>query len=165
MNELMSTVDIGGPLHCLIDAYVPESSLPSLNENASSDLKEFYHEATMLTCDDVVDMQFNSAVSSADKTDYIIAATSGVITATLDLILSDQFSLTEASDWGYERTSSFVVKTAQHLGYSGASSFSCGTGVFASDTVYGYGIRDRFRGAVLRLSVACKCNFGATLCG
>lgn len=69
--------------------------------------------------EDVVDVQFDPNVKKADKWDYIVAASSGVLTAALDVLWTGDFSLTDAQNWGREKTNGFVLKIAQSLGYKG----------------------------------------------
>ena len=54
---------------------------------------------------------------AADKTDYIIAAASGIPTGIIDSLWVGEFSLSEAQDWGRSKTNSFVIKVAQIRGY------------------------------------------------
>lgn len=53
----------------------------------------------------------------ADKTDYIVAASCGVLTGLLDSFWIGEFSLSSAQEWGRTKTNSFVTKVAQMRGY------------------------------------------------
>ena len=54
-----------------------------------------------------------------DKWDYIVAASSGVITALVDVLWIKDISLSKAHTWGKEKTDDFVFKVAQSQGYKG----------------------------------------------
>ena len=53
----------------------------------------------------------------ADKTDYIVAASCGVLTGLIDSFWVGEFSLPSAQEWGRTKANSFVVKVAQMRGY------------------------------------------------
>lgn len=53
----------------------------------------------------------------ADKTDYIVAASCGVLTGLLDSFWVGEFSLATAQEWGRSKANSFVIKVAQMCGY------------------------------------------------
>lgn len=53
----------------------------------------------------------------ADKTDYMVAASCGVLTGLLDSFWVGEFSLSSAQEWGRTKANSFVVKVAQMRGY------------------------------------------------
>lgn len=55
--------------------------------------------------------------AKADKTDYIVAASCGVLTGLLDSFWVGEFSLSSAQQWGRTKANSFVVKVAQMRGY------------------------------------------------
>lgn len=52
-----------------------------------------------------------------DKTDYIVAASCGVLTGLLDSFWVGEFSLSSAQEWGRSKANRFVVKVAQMRGY------------------------------------------------
>ena len=53
----------------------------------------------------------------ADKTDYIVAASCGVLTGLLDAFWVGDFSLSSAQEWGKSKANKFVIKVAQMRGY------------------------------------------------
>ncbi|MCD7921216.1 MAG: hypothetical protein LUG27_01975 [Clostridiales bacterium] len=53
----------------------------------------------------------------ADKADYIVAASCGVLTGLLDSFWGGEFSLSTAQEWGRSKANSFVIKVAQMRGY------------------------------------------------
>ncbi len=88
-----------------------------------------------------------------DKTDYIVAACSGVITGLLDAFWVGEFSLSSAQEWGRTKANSFVVKVAQTRGYGkddleGAIRFLEKNAPMASDqltSTWGGGLQHHFR--------------------
>ena len=54
----------------------------------------------------------------ADKTDYIVAASCGVLAGLLDSFWVGEFSLPSAQDWGRTKANGFVVKIAKMRGYT-----------------------------------------------
>lgn len=100
MNELAIWKDQTDGLEFSCEIMIPNKNLlPSEMEVADSTAlalakaHELHHE-------DVVDIKFDSSITYADKWDYIIAATSGVLTATLDVLWGTKLSFTEAQSWG-----------------------------------------------------------------
>lgn len=53
----------------------------------------------------------------ADKTDYVVAASCGVLTGLLDSFWGGEFSLSAAQEWGRCKANNFVIKVAQMRGY------------------------------------------------
>lgn len=52
-----------------------------------------------------------------DRTDYLVAASCGVLTGFLDSFWTGEFSLTNAQTWGRSNINDFVIKVAQRRGY------------------------------------------------
>ena len=63
-------------------------------------------------------VEFEENVSKSDKTDYILAASSGVLTGALSILWSEEFSLSECKDWGNKEMDELVMKFAQTKGLS-----------------------------------------------
>ena len=66
--------------------------------------------------DDFSDFEYYSTEKgneTADKIDYIISMSSGLITAVLDILWVKELSLTEASKWGDDAIEKFVINTAK----------------------------------------------------
>ena len=119
MNELAIWKDQTDDLEFSCEIIIPNKNLlPSEMEVAGStalalaNARELHHE-------DVVEVKFDSSITDADKWDYIIAATSGVLTAILDVLWGTKLSLTKAQSWGRKETDSFVLKVAKAVGYKG----------------------------------------------
>ena len=64
-------------------------------------------------------IEWESHVNEADKLDYIVAVSSGVIAGVIDVVFTGKFSLERASEWGTKQVNNFVLKIAQVDGYKG----------------------------------------------
>ena len=102
-----------------------KSMIPSNNGNSFEPSYELIpREQLSLIPDPICDYedfkcQFDSQVPFYEKTDYIVAASSGVLTAALDIILVGNTSLKDANAWGTEKVNDFVIKAARKVGYKG----------------------------------------------
>ena len=89
----------------------------------------------------------------ADKTDYIVAASCGVLTGLLDAFWVGEFSLSSAQEWGRSKANSFVIKVARMRGYGkdeldGAIRFLEKDAPIPSDqlaAIWGGGLQHHFR--------------------
>lgn len=89
----------------------------------------------------------------ADKMDYIVAASCGILTGLLDSFWVGGFSLSVAQDWGRSKTNKFVIKVAQMRGYKnneleGAILFLEKDAPMVSDQltpIWGGGLQHHFR--------------------
>lgn len=70
---------------------------------------------------DDIKIQFDEQVPFYEKTDYAVAAASGLLTSLLDIFLVGDTSLSVASKWGKKATEDFVIKTAKKIGFKGDS--------------------------------------------
>ena len=103
-----------------------------------------------------------SEYDNADRTDYVIAACSGLLTGLLDSFWVGDFSLEAAQQWGRSKVNRFVIKTAQLRGYrkndlEGAVRFLERDAPMASDqltSVWGGGLQHHFRDFAHHASVA-----------
>lgn len=88
-----------------------------------------------------------------DRTDYIIAASSGLLTGIIDSFWVGEFSLSKAQDWGRSKANSFVLRVAQLRGYEktdlgGAIKYLEKDAPMVSDqltNVWGGGLQHHFR--------------------
>jgi hypothetical protein len=69
--------------------------------------------------DEIAEIHFDEYIPATDRLDYVIAASSGLLTAALDVLWVGEFSLTGAQAWGREEANSFVMKVARSKGYRG----------------------------------------------
>lgn len=99
------------------------------------------------------DIYSKASTLRADKTDYLIASSCGILAGLLDVLWVDEFSLKGAQSWGNDRINRFVVKTAQLRGYkkdelSGAIRYLEGKYHIPTDKVtneYGGGLQHHLR--------------------
>lgn len=64
-------------------------------------------------------IEWESQVDEADKLDYVIAASSGVISGLIDAFFVGELSFDRASEWGTEHVNRIVIEVAQAAGYEG----------------------------------------------
>ena len=89
-----------------------------LNDDITFDIKAINNKS--LDYDDIIDVEIEETeIQKADKTDYIIACSSGVLTAALDIFWRGSFSLDKANKIGVKEINQFVIKVAQAKGYNG----------------------------------------------
>lgn len=65
------------------------------------------------------DIEWEPHVDRADKLDYIVAVSSGVLAGLLDSFFVGEFSLDRANEWGKARVQDIVMKVARVEGYRG----------------------------------------------
>ena len=65
------------------------------------------------------EIQWDSHVDKADKLDYAVAASSGVIAGLIDVFYVGELSLDRANAWGREQIEKVVMKVARIEGYTG----------------------------------------------
>ncbi|WP_216378363.1 hypothetical protein [Arcanobacterium phocae] len=90
----------------------PSAGLPEIVWNGSRfqfEVAEAPSEIDLLQ----IEASFDPTVTKADKIDYLIAASSGVLTGLLNIFLQKEFDLEAAHTWGEEKINSFVIQTAQ----------------------------------------------------
>ena len=83
---------------------------------SSSGAREVYAGVTE-TLEDRI--EWEPRVDEADKLDYIVAVSSGVLSGLIDVFYVGELSLDRASEWGRDRIEKVVVKVARVEGYSG----------------------------------------------
>ena len=71
------------------------------------------------TDNELTEAIWEETVNQADKADYIIAISCGMIAGVLDIFFVGQFSLERAPEWGSEEVNGFVKKIAKLTGYKG----------------------------------------------
>ncbi len=99
--------------------YIPEGAVFS---GASADAGEFMlmpASYKMPEQEDVVDAKFDPSATEADKWDYLVAASSGFITASLSSIFAGELAVTDANAWGTRQIDKFVINAARFAGYRG----------------------------------------------
>ena len=69
---------------------------------------------------DLVGVEWDHSVTTADKFDYEIAACCGLVTGLMDVFFVGEFSIDKANEWGQESVENFVIKLAKHDGLKNA---------------------------------------------
>lgn len=119
MNDLLSKKKEEPRLPFTYEIYVPEQSIISRRVAVANEIQLIPASYQPPEQEDVVDVQFDASVLEADKWDYLVAAASGLITATLNSVFIGELSLTEANSWGRKETDKFVMSVARSQGYKG----------------------------------------------
>mgnify|MGYP004673922277 FL=1 len=66
-----------------------------------------------------VNQELERYTNHADKADYALAVTSGVLAGLVDSLFVGEFSLEYANQWGNQQAEKLVLKVAKYQGYSG----------------------------------------------
>lgn len=74
------------------------------------------HLNTELAC---VNQELERYTNHADKADYALAVTSGVLAGLVDSLFVGEFSLEYANQWGNQQAEKLVLKVAKYQGYDG----------------------------------------------
>ena len=82
----------------------------------SSGASEVYAGVTESLEDEI---KWKPRVDEADKLDYIVAVSSGVLAGLIDVFYAGEFSLDRASEWGKDKIEKVVMKVARVEGYTG----------------------------------------------
>lgn len=98
---------------------IPENQFIDRNRSAAAGFQLVPASQKVLDREDVVDVEFEKSIIDADKWDYIVAAASGLLTATMNILWVGELSLENAQAWGRKETDKFVMKVAQTQGYKG----------------------------------------------
>lgn len=65
------------------------------------------------------DIKWEPHVDEADKLDYVVAVSSGVLAGIIDAVYVGEFSLDRAIEWGKDKVEKFVMKVSRAEGYKG----------------------------------------------
>mgnify|MGYP001020255613 CR=1 FL=1 len=106
-DDLTITYDVVFPQNDLLHLEDPKEDLPALIYPTSENLRE------------IVEVNWTDNVKKADRTDYLLAITSGAIAGLIDSFFVGKFSLERANEWGNDKTNKFVKKVARLNGYEG----------------------------------------------
>lgn len=91
----------------LAESISEKTGLPSVIYPTSENLRE------------VVEVDWTDNVKKADRTDYLLAITSGAIAGLIDSFFVSEFSLEHANKWGIDKVKKFVKTVACRNGYKG----------------------------------------------
>lgn len=83
---------------------------------SSSGAREVYAGVTETLEDSI---KWEPRVDEADKLDYIVAVSSGVLSGLIDVFYVGELSLDRANEWGRDKIEKVVMKVAHVEGYSG----------------------------------------------
>lgn len=83
---------------------------------SSSGAREVYAGVTETLEDSI---KWEPRVDEADKLDYIVAVSSGVLSGLIDVFYVGELSLDRANEWGRDKIEKVVMKVARVEGYSG----------------------------------------------
>lgn len=83
---------------------------------SSSGVREVYAGVTETLEDSI---KWEPRVDEADKLDYIVAVSSGVLSGLIDVFYVGELSLDRANEWGRDKIEKVVMKVARVEGYSG----------------------------------------------
>ena len=117
MNDLINYFESKNELDFSYEISVPNDIL--LEVENKSDFQSTSNSEKSAEYDEIDEIKFDDTVHDADKWDYIIAASSGVITGAIDILWVGEFSLTEAQSWGRKEIEDLVLKVARSKGYRG----------------------------------------------
>lgn len=107
-DELTITYDaVVSHNNLLAESISEKTGLPSVIYPTSENLRE------------VIEVEWSDNVKKADKTDYLIAISSGAISGLIDSCFVGKFSIERANEWGGKKTNEFVIKVANLKGYKG----------------------------------------------
>lgn len=106
-DDLTITYDVVFPQNDLLHLEDPKEDLHALIYPTSENLRE------------IVEVNWTDNVKKADRTDYLLAITSGAIAGLIDSFFVGKFSLERANEWGNDKTNKFVKKVARLNGYEG----------------------------------------------
>lgn len=107
-DELTITYDVvSSQNNLLTEGILEEVNLPAAIYPTSENLRE------------VVEVDWTDNIKKADRTDYLLAITSGAIAGLIDSFFVGKFSLEHANKWGSDEINKFVKIVARRNGYEG----------------------------------------------
>ena len=83
---------------------IPENQFIDRNRSVAAGFQLVPASQKVLDQEDVVDVEFEKSIIDADKWDYIVAAASGLLTATMNILWVGELSLENAQAWGRKET-------------------------------------------------------------
>lgn len=117
MDELISFEDNKFDVPFTYEIFVPSKANIDENTAISNALQLVPTTKTSFEQEDVIDTKFEEGVVETDKIDYLIAATSGLLTAALNILWNGELSLVDAQEWGKKEINNFVLNVAKSQGY------------------------------------------------
>lgn len=93
--------------------YSKHKLLPNASENCNKNNSMY---DLNIELDEISESEFENGLSEFEKTNYIIAATSGLFSGILNILWSKDYELENAQKWGKEKVEKFVCKIASSQG-------------------------------------------------
>lgn len=93
--------------------YSEHKFLPNASENCNKNNPMY---DLNIELDEISESEFENGLSEFEKTNYIIAATSGLFSGILNILWSKDYELENAQKWGKEKIEKFVCKIASNQG-------------------------------------------------
>ena len=119
MGEIKQLIDRDQYVECNYEYYLPKGSYDQFSNTSpknKDEIKEIKEDIPGLL-DEIVDIQFDDGVSKADRLDYALAASCGILSGSLSIFWGKKFSLDEAHKWGNDKADSIVKSVAKSQGY------------------------------------------------
>lgn len=114
MNDLKVLDKTNQTTNCEYEIFVPEQEL--VGKINATEIK-FVDDSIKGLDDDILNIDFDESISKPDRKDYLIAGACGILSASLSLLWSKEFSFDEAHNWGNEKADGIVKEFAKNLGY------------------------------------------------
>lgn len=94
--------------------YANQKYLPKVNNDKNKEDVSTYD--LNIELDEITESEFENGLSEFEKTNYMIAATSGLFSGILNVLWSKDYELENAQKWGKEKVEKFVCKVAATQG-------------------------------------------------
>lgn len=95
--------------------YPQQKYLPDISENANTDKNNCMYDLN-IELDEISESNFEQELSEFEKTNYMIAAASGLFSGILNILWNKEYELENAQKWGKEKVEKFVCKVASNQG-------------------------------------------------
>ena len=95
--------------------YPEQKYLPSISKNGNAKKNNCVY-ALNIGLDEISELDFESGLSEFEKTNYMIAAVSGLFSSILNILWSKDYELENAQKWGKEKVEKLVCKVASSQG-------------------------------------------------
>lgn len=106
-------------LPCSYKIYLPGEQFIGSDFADEPEFNPLPIEFSKIEQEDFIHADFEETIAENDRWDYIAAAASGMLTATLNELLGNKISLIDARKWGEKETNRFVIHAAGMVGYKG----------------------------------------------
>lgn len=114
MKELILYPNEEEKINIEFDIVYPEKKLLT-SKSENTDINENLYDLN-IKIDEISELEFNNGLSEFEKTNYTIAAVSGMFTGILNILWSKDYELENAQKWGKEKVEKFVCNVAKNQG-------------------------------------------------